>query len=167
MHRAYLSSGLDKNPRERNYRVLFLTFSILITLMKKHTCILDYFHSFIWKIQKNDITQKTSNMQSIPIFFTGLQHMSRLWTKKICIKPPLKHLPIVSTLTFSVMTLEFILLPLVSHFPFWRSHVTCYVIAYESLLFCKLCFPCHFCVVLLFKGCYHLSQFLCWPFLRV
>ena len=45
----------------------------------------------------------------------------------------------------------------------WRSYVTCYVIAYESLLFWNLCCPCHFCVVLLFKGSCHLSQFLYIP----
>ena len=90
--------------------------------------------------------------------------MSRLWTRHICIESPLKHLPVVSTRTSSVMTPYFILLPLVSHFQhWWRSYATCYVITYESLLLCKLCCPCHFCVMLLFKGCYHLSQFLCWP----
>ena len=76
----------------------------------------------------------------------------------------MKHLLVVNTLTYSLMTPEFILLPLVSHFQhLWRSSVTLYVIAYKSLLFCKLCYPCHFCVVLLFKGSCHLSQFLYIP----
>ena len=112
------------------------------------------------KTKKIDITQKTINMQNFP-FFMELQHMSCLWTKHICIESPLKHLPIFNTLTSSVMTPEFVLLPSVSHFQhWWRSHVTSYVIAYKSLLLCKFCCWCHFCVVFLFKGCYHLSQFL-------
>ena len=54
--------------------------------------------------------------------------MSHLWTKHICIESPLKHLPIDSTLTLSVLTLDFTLLPLVSHFSILEKlcHLLCH-----------------------------------------
>ena len=107
-----------------------------------------------WYKPKNEQHAKHS------IFFTGLQHMSHLWTKHICIESPLKHLPIVSTLTFLVLTPEFILLPLgfrlsISKKPF---------IAYESSLFCKLCCPCHFWCHAFVQRMLLSVLVLCWPF---
>ena len=114
----------------------FSRFSILVKLVKKQACLSDSFHSFIWNNTKKWYNPKNEQHAKHSIFFTRVQHMSRLWTKHICIKSPLKHLPVVSTLTFSVLTPKFILLPLVSHFSILQKlcHLLCHRLRVITIL---------------------------------
>ena len=70
--------------------------------------------------------------------------MSHLWTKHIRIESPLKHLLVISTLTFSVLTPEFILLPLVSRFSIFWEAMSYAMSSLRVITVCKSCYPCHF-----------------------
>ena len=128
--------GLKKIHGKDTIKYFFSLFRHLLKLWKSMPVYQILFILLYEKRQKNDITQKTSNMQDFP-FFTWLQHMSHLWTKHICNESLVgRQYPYIFSLDPKVYTPP----PGLVIFPFRRS----YVITYKSLLFCKSCFPCHF-----------------------
>ena len=129
-HREYLLSGLDKNTRERHYRVLFPAFRHSLNLLKIRVV----YHIIFILYMKNPKKHKTYKKPAtckIFHFIMGLQHIGCLWTKA--------HLQGVNHHSCQYSSF-FCFDPKV----FLLSILEKFVITPKSSLFCKLCCPYHF-----------------------